>query len=300
MKKLFCIILVLNLVAINISNASSIYQPDIKDKDMEILFNKIEQDYDNPEVSSQVTNLPWRNDTSFLYQKEKYNTPFLMAGFVAVLKDPLPGEEANVAHSASIVKNQVLKKGETLSQNKMLGPYTIENGFKEGASYSGGKIVMTTGGGVCKIATTLYNLAVLSNLEIVERYNHSMPINYVPYGQDATVAYGSKDIRFKNTSAGNILIWSELIGNKLYMGFYGSEKPPKVTWDHTTTGIIEPGKKYIKNKSLKKGEMIEKVKGLQGATVKSTITIEYPNGDVTIKNMGVSSYNPLPSIIEIN
>ena len=300
MKKLFCMILVFNLLTFNISNASSVYKPDINDKDMEILFNKIEEDYDNPEISSQVTNLPWRNDTQFLHQKEKYNTPFLMAGFVAVLKNPLPGEEANVIHSTSIVRGQVLKKGETFSQNKTLGPYTIENGFKEGASYSGGNIIMTTGGGVCKIATTLYNLSVLSNLEIVERYNHSMPINYVPYGQDATVSDGSKDYKFKNTTDGNILIWSELIGNKLYMGFYGSQKPPKVTWDHMTTGIIEPGKKYIKNDSLKKGEMIEKVKGLQGATVKSTITIEYPNGDISIKNMGVSSYNPLPSIIEIN
>lgn len=300
MKKLFCIILVLNIIGIKFSNASSIYQPDIKDKDMEILFNKIEEDYDNPEESSPVTNLPWRNETNFLYQKEKYNTPFLMAGFVAVLKNPLPGEEANVTHSASMVRGQVLEKGETFSQNKTLGPYTIEKGFKEGASYSGGKIVMTTGGGVCKIATTLYNLAVLSNLEIVERYNHSMPINYVPYGQDATVSYGSKDIKFKNTTNGNILIWSELIGNKLYMGFYGSERPPNITWNHTTSNIQKPGKKYIKNKSLKKGQMIEKVKGLPGATVKSTTTIEYPNGDISIKNMGISNYNPLPSVIEIN
>ena len=37
-----------------------------------------------------------------------------------------------------------------------------------------------------------YNVAVLSNLKIIERHNHSMPVPYVPYGQDATVAYGSK------------------------------------------------------------------------------------------------------------
>ncbi|OLS03092.1 VanW family protein [Tissierella creatinophila] len=300
MKKLFCLILVFSLLTINISYASSIYYKDVKNSELQILLNKIDKNYDNPDVSSEVTNLPWRNDSKFLYSKEKYNTPILMAAYVAVLKNPLPGEEANVKHAASMVKEKVIKPGDVFSQNKTIGPYTKERGFKEGSSYSAGKIVMSEGGGVCKIATTLYNLAVLSNLEIVERYNHSMPINYVPYGQDATVFYGSKDFRFKNTTDGNILIWSELIGNKLYMGFYGTKNPPKVTWDHIITERREPGKKYIKNESLKKGEMIEKIKGLEGATVKSTITIEYLNGDISVKNMGISRYNALPFIIETN
>ena len=56
---------------------------------------------------------------------------------------------------------------------------------------------MDTGGGACKIATSLYNLVVLTNQEVIERHNHSMPINYVPYGQDATVAYGVKDLNLK-------------------------------------------------------------------------------------------------------
>ena len=99
---------------------------------------------------------------------------------------------------------------------------------------------MTEGGGVCKIATTLYNLAVLSNLEVIERHNHSMPVNYVPYGQDATVAYGVKDLRFKNTTENSILIWAEMIGNRLYMGFYGSEKPPKVIWNHEVSNVTTP------------------------------------------------------------
>lgn len=300
MKKFLCIILVFTLLNINISYASSICYKNTKKAKPKVLLNKIDKDYDNPDVSSKITNPPWRNDRDFLYSKEKYKTPILMAAYVSVLKNPLPGEEANVKHAASMVKEIVIKPGATFSQNKTIGPYTKERGFKEGSSYSAGKIVTSEGGGVCKIATTLYNLAVLSNLEIIERHNHSMPINYVPYGQDATVFYGGKDFRFKNTTDGDILIWSELIGNKLYMGLYGTENPPKVTWDHFITERIEPGKKYIKNESLKKGEMIEKIKGLEGATVKSTITIDYPNGDISIKNMGISKYSPLPFIIEIN
>ena len=127
-----------------------------------------------------------------------------------------------------------------------------------------------------------------------------MPINYVPYGQDATVAYGVKDFRFKNTTDSNILIWAELIGNRLYMGFYGIGNPPIVQWNHETKNIIEPSVKYIKNEKLNKGEMNVKIEGMNGAQIKSTLTIIYNDGTIKEKKMGDSNYIPLPRIIEIN
>ncbi|MDR7856667.1 VanW family protein [Tissierella sp.] len=269
-------------------------------KDVEYQLNKRDNNYDIPTISGEVTNMPWKNDSDFLKAKEENNTPLLIAGFCSVLKNPLPGEEYNVGLACKKAKGQIIKSSDIFSQNIAIGPYTKLRGFKEGASYIGGNIIMTEGGGVCKIATTLYNLAALSNLEIIERHNHSMPINYVPYGQDATVAYGVKDFRFKNTTDNTILIWSEMIGNRLYMGFYGSEKPPKVTWNHEITNVVKPSVKYIKNESLNSGEMKTVLDGMDGATVNSTITIFYNDEHYIIKNMGTSHYSPLPRIIESN
>ncbi len=305
MNKLKSLLLTFNLCIVNCLNLSPMDNiiPKIdkqKSNEMEILINDIKENYDIPEVSGQITNFPWRNDKEFLLAKEKYDTPLLLAGFCAVLKNPLPGEEYNVKLASERMCGKVIKPSKIFSQNSHLGPYTKNKGYKEGATYVGGKIVMGTGGGVCKIATTLYNLAVLSNLEILERHNHSMPVNYVPYGQDATVSYGAKDFKFKNITNGNILIWSELIGNRLYMAFYGVKKPPHITWSHEVKDITEPSIKYVKNENLNPGEMKTIIQGLQGATVKSTITIEYRNGTISIKNMGISKYSPLPELIEIN
>jgi len=266
----------------------------------ELMINKRNDRYDIPEMSGQVNNMPWRNDNDFLKTKEKYNTPILIAGFCAVLNNPLPGEEYNVNLASKKIKGQVIKPSKIFSQNSAIGPYTKLKGFKEGASYIGGNIIMTEGGGVCKIATTLYNLAVLSNLEIIERHNHSMPVNYVPYGQDATVAYGVKDLIFKNTTEDSILIWAEMIGNRLYMGFYGSKKSPKIEWNHEINNITKPSIKYIKNEDLNPGETKIVLGGMDGATVKSTITIFYDNDHYIIKNMGISKYQPLPKVIETN
>ena len=272
----------------------------IKKTESNVLLNETKEDFDIPEISGKVDNLPWRNEEDFLKAKEKYDTPILMAGFCAVLKNPLPGEEYNVSLAAKGIKGKVINPSSIFSQNNSIGPYTEKRGFKEGASYIGDKIIMTEGGGVCKIATTLYNLVVLSNLEIVERHNHSMPINYVPYGQDATVSFGVKDFRFENTTDGNILIWSQLIENRLYMAFYGIQKSPRVTWNHEIRDIVEPSIKYVKNESLKKGEMKTVIEGLKGANVKSSITIEWEDGTVEMKNMGISRYLPLPKLIEAN
>ena len=38
--------------------------------------------------------------------------------------------------------------------------------------------------------------------EILERTNHSMPVSYVPLGQDATVNYNVIDLKFKNNTGG--------------------------------------------------------------------------------------------------
>ena len=270
------------------------------DKELEIIINDISDNYDIPEASSQVHNLPWRNNLDFIDAKFKYNTPILMAGFCSVLKNPLPGEEYNVSLAAQNISGKVVKSNKIFSQNTALGPYNEVNGYKEGATYVEGNIVMATGGGVCKIATTLYNLVVLSNLEVVERYNHSMPINYVPYGQDATVAYGIKDFKFKNSGDGNILIWSQLIGNRLYMAFYGTEHVPEVTWSHEIDNIIEPSIKYVKNENLNKGDMNTIIQGLHGARVKSKVQIKSKDGIIKIRDMGISQYEPLPKLIEIN
>ncbi|MDD2447708.1 MAG: VanW family protein [Tissierellia bacterium] len=286
--------LLISIFSIIFSFSTPIYSSNLN-----IILNK-KVNFDIPEESGQTYNMPWINDNDFLEAKEVYDTPILIAGFCSVLVDPLPGEEYNVALAAKSISGHVVKPSKIFSQNERIGPYTKRRGYKDGSSFAENQIVTTEGGGVCKIATSLYNLAVLSNLEIVERYFHSMPVNYVPYGQDATVAYGIKDFRFKNTTEGNILIWSELIGNRLYMGFYGSKRPPKVTWTHEVTDIVKPSLKYIRNTSLAKGEMVLKIKGIEGANVKSIITIEYSDGAVETKKMSPSYYFPLPEVIEIN
>ena len=279
------------------------YEPEALDKNFiiesEVKSNVEDLIIDIPKVSGTISNFPWVDDIEFLKAQEENNANVLMAGYCTVLKDPLPGEEYNVHLAANFLSGTVLKPGEVFSQNQYLGPYVEEKGYKKGPTYIGANLTTTIGGGVCKISSTLYNVSILSNLEIVERHNHSMPVPYVPYGQDATVSYGAKDFKFKNNTDSPILIWAKGIDNRLYMGFYSSEKPPEIEWQHNISNVVEAPRYYRENPELEKGEEKIIVEGMDGATVESSIIIKDKDGNVETKKLGSSYYIPMPYVIEI-
>jgi len=250
-------------------------------------------------ASGPIYNMPWDDDPEFLSFQDKYDVHVLLGGYKTVLPDPLPGEEYNVSVCCRYLRGLIIQPGGRFSFNKKVGPYNKARGFMEGPSYAGTTLIKSTGGGVCKVATTLYNAAVLGNLCITERHNHTMPVSYVEYGQDASIAFDYKDLKFINNRTYPVLIWAEGIGNTLYLGIYGRESPPKVVWKHEYTGIKAPYTIYKRNALLKPGEVKELVKGMEGKTVKSWVIVTYLDGAEEKKYMGISVYEPLPCIIEI-
>jgi vancomycin resistance protein YoaR len=66
------------------------------------------------------------------------------------------------------------------------------------------------GGGICQVSSTLYNAALLGELNIVRRANHSIPVNYVPLGRDATVTDTGIDLVIENPHDHPIAIATEL------------------------------------------------------------------------------------------
>ena len=104
----------------------------------------------------------------------------------------------NLMLAANKINGTVLMPGEVFSYNKIVGERTISAGYKEAPIYVNGKVEDGLGGGICQIATTLYNAVLYANLEVVERRNHQFVPSYVGASRDATVVYGAIDFKFKN------------------------------------------------------------------------------------------------------
>lgn len=78
--------------------------------------------------------------------------------------------------------------------------------FSKGRTIQAGKIVEDVGGGLCQVSGIIYYIALVSGLEVLERYNHTMDIytdetRFCPLGTDATVVYGFKDLRIRNSKS---------------------------------------------------------------------------------------------------
>lgn len=242
--------------------------------------------------------IPWEDTPEFQQAARKAGTPLRMAVYSATLKEPLPGELFNVSHAADKLAGTVVKPGEIFSQNRTIGPYTEDKGYQKGPTYSGDRIITTIGGGVCKIASLMYNVVTLSNLQVIERRNHSLTVPYVPPGQDATVYYGVSDFKFRNNTGSPVLIWAKVYDKTLYIAIYGQQLPPKVTWRHETLKELKALTIYRFNPELPPGAEKVAAPGQDGIVVRSWLIIKYPDGREKIKDLGRDWYAPSPRIIE--
>jgi hypothetical protein len=123
----------------------------------------------------------------------------LVAGYYTRLPNNLWGRTTNITLSCAHIDGKWLNPGEVFSFNQTVGERTASAGYQEAGVFSGNKVVEGIGGGICQTATTLYNLALESSLQIVERHTHSLPVTYIAPGRDATVYWGQLDLKFRNT-----------------------------------------------------------------------------------------------------
>lgn len=130
-----------------------------------------------------------------------------IATYTSTLYDKDANRVHNITLATSKLNNKIIKKGEEFSFNNTIGPMGAEQGFKEAIGFdSNGKNIKVYGGGMCQISSTVYNCALIANLSITERHAHSKRVYYVPVDRDATVYYGSLDLKFVNNTDGDIKI----------------------------------------------------------------------------------------------
>lgn len=142
----------------------------------------------------------------------------------------------NVEKSAAYINGTILGPGETFSYNDTVGPRTSRRGWRMAHQYQDGRVVDGIGGGVCQASSTLYNAALLSGMNIVQRSNHSMPVKYVPLGRDATVSYGAIDLRFQNPTDGPVYIAARSGGGRLTFNLYGQEPSANRQYNVVSSG----------------------------------------------------------------
>lgn len=207
----------------------------------------------------------------------------------------------NVALAAKTINGTILLPGETFSYNGKLGNTNAAKGYKEATAYVGGKVVPSYGGGICQVSSTLYNAVLYANLEIVERYNHSYAVSYVPAGRDATVAYGGKDFKFKNTRSYPIKIVASAKNGVVSISIAGikEEKEYEVVLTSSVLSTKPNSTTYENNSSLPEGK--EKViqKGYTGKTSIAYKILKYNGKTISKTVLSKDTYKPMNRIVQV-
>ena len=129
----------------------------------------------------------------------------------------------NIRRAAELIDGTVLMPGEVFSFNTRVGERSRDNGFTHAPVIIGRQMVDDIGGGICQVASTLYNASIRAELPVIERHPHSINVKYVPNGRDAAIVYDSMDLKFKNNRLNPIGISSKVKDNQLVVAILGNK-----------------------------------------------------------------------------
>lgn len=226
--------------------------------------------------------------------------PELLSTFTTRFDASNANRATNISIACRTIDGTVLMPGETFSFNSTLGPRTLAKGYKEAGAYLDGQVVESYGGGICQVSSTLYNAVLLSNLEIVTRYNHSSLVSYLDPSRDAAVSYGGKDFVFKNSRTYPIKINASAKNGILRMEIHGikEEVEYQVVIESKVTKSIPYTIKYEDNSSIETGKEVVKTKGTNGAKSVAYKVLKLNGAVVSRTELSQDTYNPMQRVVQ--
>jgi vancomycin resistance protein YoaR len=159
---------------------------------------------------SRTAELPAINAPQSLLELSSFSTSFVA------------GQDArnhNIRLAAYILNGHTIAAGQIFSFNDTIGERTNARGFVKAPSIEFANKINLEGGGICLVSSLLYVNALLSGMEIIERYPHSRRVPYLLPGNDATVDFGLKDLKFKNALKEPVVIQTSITGTRLVIRF---------------------------------------------------------------------------------
>lgn len=197
-----------------------------------------------------------------------------------------------------------LDPGEEFSFNGVAGKRTAEKGYKEAGVYAGGQDATDIGGGICQVGSTLFNAAVMADMEITARQPHSRPVSYLPRGRDAAINWPNQDLKFVNAGDTPVYIVTRLTKDKqVECAIYGKlpEDGHTVVLDSKTTDTTDFETQYVLDPLLTPGTTETEQKGYKGYKATAwKVTLDKDGNEIAREELCKSTYRKQDAIIRYN
>jgi vancomycin resistance protein YoaR len=207
----------------------------------------------------------------------------------------------NLELACKAINGTVINAGGTFSFNSVVGERTAAKGYRAATVYVGTDSKEELGGGICQVASTVYDAALYAEMEITSRDNHTFFVTYVEGGLDATVYWGSLDFCFRNSTDYPIRVNASVSGGYVTISIDGTKTNDHVVKLSSTKLSTTPYETvYEEDSSLPTGYQKETTSPYTGYTYEAYQYIYDGSGNLLATNyLGKSTYKKRDRVITV-
>jgi CDP-diacylglycerol--glycerol-3-phosphate 3-phosphatidyltransferase len=205
----------------------------------------------------------------------------------------------NVHLAADYINGSLIEPDGIWSFNERVGECTAERGFKADLAIINDEYQDEIGGGVCQVASTVFNSAYEAGMPIEERINHSLYLSSYPDGRDSAIAWPYADLKFRNDTSNWMLITMSYTNTSVTATLWGVS-PGYIVYTEASEWVKGKEFEVIErdNPDLEPGEEYVKVDGIDGKSITVTRTVYDADGNIVRKDTFSSKYAPTNKIVE--
>ncbi|MCL2826233.1 MAG: VanW family protein, partial [Eggerthellaceae bacterium] len=156
------------------------------------------------------------------------------------------------------------------------------------------------GGGICQVATTVFNAVYNAGYPVLERHNHSLFIASYPPGQDAAVNWPDLNLRWENDSDSDVLLAMSYTDSTVTATIYGVNPGYQVGTDISDWyNVVRYKTQTVTDDTLAEGASSIKTHGADGATISVVRTVKDKYGALLFQDNFVSVYDSQDEVKQV-
>jgi vancomycin resistance protein YoaR len=210
-----------------------------------------------------------------------------------------PDRTFNLKVAAEKLNGRIIKPGELMSFNEVVGDRSESNGFKTAPVIQAGELVDGIGGGTCQISSTLYAASFFAGLDNGKYTPHSRPSHYITMGLDATVVWPRVDMELKNPYEFPIAVHASVSQGRVRMEILGPKRDYTVGFEREILEEKEFETIERMDDTLPVGARVVDQAGVKGYRMKRHRYVYGPKNKVLKHNVRVLYYPPTKEFIRV-
>ena len=261
-----------------------------------VLFKNGEPPLSKPVINVATSEIPERLE---LQEAIDYGIISLVSEYTTEYTANVENRNHNIHLAADLLNKSIVSaNGGRWSFHETAGDCNEEAGFKGASTIIDDEYVDEIGGGICQVATTVFNSVYEAGFPVVRRHNHSLYSAVYPAGRDSAVNWPDLDLIWENDTTSDVLLITSYTDSSVTVYLYGVSPQYTVT---TVVGDWEEGEKHdekkVTDETLDAGKSYVKTEGVDGSKITIYRTVKNNEGLVIREDSFTSVYSPKDEVI---